>query len=253
VAVRRALLAASVLCFAASPPARADWLLLRDGSRVETRGPWEVHGAQTVFHLANGTLAAVRTAEVDLQGSERLTAEAQAPKPAPTPAPPREPVLRLTDADVGHVDEGAPGGPAAATPPAAVRPAAGAQATTPAPAVAGLEVARWSARFDVEGGRTTVRGTLRNGGTTIAYNLKMTVTPVGAGGQELSTAEATISTPGLPPGGSASFEASYPGHVEIADARFAISADLATLQPEAPAEPLATAAPSPAATPHAVG
>jgi len=36
--------------------AAADWLVLEDGSRVETRGPWEDRGATLVFTLANAVL-----------------------------------------------------------------------------------------------------------------------------------------------------------------------------------------------------
>ena len=67
---------------------RADWLLMKDGSRLETRGGWEVRGQQILVTLPNGTLAAVRVDKVDLEGSARITAEARAPKPAPTPPGP---------------------------------------------------------------------------------------------------------------------------------------------------------------------
>ena len=54
-------------------PAAADWLVMEDGSRVETRGPWSVEGRQVLFTLPNGTLSALRASEVDLPASEALT------------------------------------------------------------------------------------------------------------------------------------------------------------------------------------
>lgn len=109
--------------------ARADILVLRDGSRVETQGKWETRGRQVVFKTATGTLSAIRASEVDLPASEAATAAALAPKneePAPPPAEAKKPVLVLTDKDVPKAavsPEGEPveGGeaPAAAAPPAA--------------------------------------------------------------------------------------------------------------------------------------
>ena len=48
-----ALLAAGL--FAA--PAAADWLVTRDGGRVETKGPWKVKGKLVVFTRAAETAA----------------------------------------------------------------------------------------------------------------------------------------------------------------------------------------------------
>ena len=94
---------------ALAAPGRADWLLTRDGARIETRGPWTVKGKLVVFTLASGTLSSLRTTEVDLEASAQSTAEAQAraaaPPAAEKPAEKPPPVLVLTDADVEHVDD----------------------------------------------------------------------------------------------------------------------------------------------------
>ena len=68
-----ALLAALVL----GAPAFGDLLVTRDGSRIETRGPWEVRGRLVVFTQPDGTLASIRLREVDLEASEDATAAAE--------------------------------------------------------------------------------------------------------------------------------------------------------------------------------
>lgn len=77
-------------------PADADILVLRDGHRLETDGPWEVRGGQVVFRTPHGVLSSLRLDEVDLEASRRATeapprsppeeAEAeQTPPPVPRP------------------------------------------------------------------------------------------------------------------------------------------------------------------------
>jgi len=84
--------------------ASADWLVLRDGARLETRGPVKVEVRRVVFTDTAGALVALPTAEVDLD------ATTTANRPVVPPASPAlvakpVPVVRLTDADVGHVDD----------------------------------------------------------------------------------------------------------------------------------------------------
>lgn len=59
-------------------PVLGDVLVTRDGSRVETQGPWEVKGRLVVFHRLDGTLVSMRLSEVDPAASEEATAAAQA-------------------------------------------------------------------------------------------------------------------------------------------------------------------------------
>jgi mycoredoxin len=110
---RRVTFAAAVVSLLlAAGAARADWLVMADGTRVETRGEWAVKGKLVVFTGAAGALASLRLSEVDLEASRAATAAAAeearrareaAAKPDPPAARPG-PVLVLTDADVGHVD-----------------------------------------------------------------------------------------------------------------------------------------------------
>lgn len=86
-------------------PAAADWLVMSDGSRLETRGPWSVEGRRVLFTLPNGTLSALRASEVDLDASEQLTRaeEAEAIRAAEVgsvEAMPPAPVWTFTDDDI---------------------------------------------------------------------------------------------------------------------------------------------------------
>lgn len=87
--------------------APADVLVMQDGSRVETKGAWEVKGRQVLFTLPNGTLSAVRLSEVDLDASQAATEAANRPPESEADADggaeaePREPVLVLTNEDIG--------------------------------------------------------------------------------------------------------------------------------------------------------
>src|SRR6266498_3936719 len=71
----------------AGSTAHADWLVLKDGSRVETKGGWQIDKGVVIFHLSNGTLASLRSAEVDLEASAAATARAAAPTPPAKPTP----------------------------------------------------------------------------------------------------------------------------------------------------------------------
>lgn len=101
--------------------AGADWLVLADGSRVETEGSWEVKGRQIVFTTADGTLSSLKTEQVDLDASREATRAAveRAARPAPPPPapapPPTKPRRKFTNADFprGAVEPLAPAEPLA--------------------------------------------------------------------------------------------------------------------------------------------
>lgn len=88
-----------------SAPALADWLVLRDGTRVETEGPWRVEGRSVVFERPGGPLSSLRLSEVDLEASREATTEAIRETAAEEeigeeePAP-KEPVLVLRHGDL---------------------------------------------------------------------------------------------------------------------------------------------------------
>src|SRR5688572_4712455 len=77
----------------ASLPGAADWLVTREGGRVETKGTWTVKGKLVVFHTADGKLSSMRLADVDLDASRRATEEAVAAQ-AQAAAEPEKPAER---------------------------------------------------------------------------------------------------------------------------------------------------------------
>lgn len=89
-----------------STGAPADQLVLRDGQTIETRGAVRLDSRRAIYTDLSGRLVSLRIAEVDvartLAPSERPVAAAPQ-----TPSRPKSPVLRLTDADVGHVADAA--------------------------------------------------------------------------------------------------------------------------------------------------
>ncbi len=56
---------------AMTSPAAADWLVTKDGARIETEGPWKTKGAMVVFTSAKGTLSSLRLDEIDLERPPR--------------------------------------------------------------------------------------------------------------------------------------------------------------------------------------
>ncbi|MEE8524590.1 MAG: hypothetical protein V3T72_11720 [Thermoanaerobaculia bacterium] len=104
------LIAAAVAAASTAAVTQADWLVTRDGAKVETRGAWEVRGRMVIFTQPGGTLSSMRLAEVDLDASRAATEAAAAPPPpAPAEEKPRPSVLTLTDDDVGRGEPGVQG------------------------------------------------------------------------------------------------------------------------------------------------
>jgi hypothetical protein len=233
VAHRRRFLVALLPLLAAASPAAADWLQLHDGSRVQTRGPWEVRGPRVVFTLPNGTLASVPASQVDLEASARATREALAPKPQPTPTPRRPAVLTLTDADLAASSRG----------PALARDAAPGASTTatgtgvapdPAAAPGGgdeLEVVNWSSRYDAATNTTSLTGTIRNPGDDIRFGIRIEIAAFDRDGGLVAKSTVAPLRPGLQPGGTSAFVLRLRGAPSIARAEFAFSSDRATLHP----------------------
>src|SRR5438270_56327 len=136
---------------AAAHPARADWLVTRDGGRVETQGPWQLKGKLVVFTRAgDGSLSSLRTADVDLGASAKVTADAKIQAAAPPPAEaPKKKLAVLTDASF----------PKAAPPAAAAEKTADPDKKAPAPS-GPVVVGSWQ-RSEGDGG-LVIEGTLHN-------------------------------------------------------------------------------------------
>lgn len=246
--MRCMLLAVALVVAAALPaatPASADWLVMRDGSRVETKGPWEVRGAVVVFTLKNGTLGSVRAADADLDASQAATAEAAkppAPAPAATPAP-RKPAVTLTDADVKHYDgpfrqtpptgeEAAAAAPAAASTEAATRspapaPAGGAAAPAappapPPPPPERLKVTDWHQDLDASTQGATLVGQITNTSADFVQNVVVTAKLFDEEGKLIADANALLGARALQAGQGTNFRVTFPGVFHYASAKFEI-------------------------------
>lgn len=209
--LRRAAMALLLLA-AAAPPAAADWLVMADGTRVETRGPWRQDGRLVVFTSPDERLVSLRASAVDLPASVEATRRAAE---AATQAreggerasdrpqqPPRE-VRRITNADVG------PGVPAAAAPADGEAPAE--EAGRPgAEAGVALDVVDSQQATDDFDGHLIVTGGLVNRSARTAAAVALTVLAYGAEGELLGTQSADLAAEALAGGERTTFRADFP-------------------------------------------
>jgi hypothetical protein len=210
------LMGAAVLATAATP-LLADWLVMKDGAKLETKGPLEVRGAQVVFYRTNGTLSSVRASDVDLDASKQATETAlhPPPKPAPTPAPEKKPAIVVTDRDVAHVETAAPM--------PAVAAADGAKAA-PAPAPGPTErvrVANWHQDLgnDISKGVTIVAD-VSNVSQELVGEIHVTARLFDEKGKEVASSEAMLGTSTLKPGATTNLRATFPGVFAFSEVRF---------------------------------
>jgi len=214
--LRKAGVLALLLALAAVP-ASADWLVTRAGTRVETRGAWQVKGKLVVFHAADGTLSSLRLAEVDLDESGRATAEAErarrAAGDAAAQAPKRKvPAVVLTDDDFRHVEPGA-AAPAADT-----------------PAAPGFKVTSWERSPDAGEG-VVIIGTLQNTSTVNATEIALSVQLLDAAGRSSAIGQATLTSTVLGPGQQSGFRVDFPGAATYSDVKFDFRALGAPVKP----------------------
>ena len=212
-----------LLAALAALPSAADWLVTRDGARVETKGGWEVKGNQVVFTLPNGTLSVLRKSEVDLEASHLVTAEGQ--KPAAVrgkDAERRTSVMVLTNKDVRRAEDAAAEGPSE-EPTEGEDAAAGESANPPATA-RGVEMVSWTSRDSGSVDGLEVVGTIKNTSPSIAANIGVKVTVIDQDGEPLLDTSAFLRSTGLAPGKSTTFRALLPGVFSLfRDPRFEIS------------------------------
>jgi hypothetical protein len=181
-------------------PASADWLVTRQGSRVETRGAWEVKGKLVVFRTPAGELASLRLAEVDLDASRRATADAERARHAGEEVrrrPEKKASVRtITDKDVRRVDSAAPAdGPR-------------------------LTVTGYERTPNTEAGSLVITGTLRNDSGAKVTALNLAVQLVGAEGQQVAAGEAVLTASELDAGQQSGFRVEFPGSPPYSDIRF---------------------------------
>lgn len=191
------------------PFAAADVLVTKDGSRIETKGPWQVKGAQVLFHQPNGTLSSLRVADVDLDASAAATLKANEPPAPEPPPPPRQARIRITEKEIPPVTDRAEETEAAEE--------GGAPGNEP------LAVSAWDQVPISDGAGVEIFGTVRNGGEAIVTAGTVVVSLVDESGGLLATETAELGSVAVPPGRTVDFRIAFPGLADFADVRFAVS------------------------------
>jgi hypothetical protein len=212
-------------------PAAADWLVTKEGAKVETQGAWTVKGKLVVFKTADGKLSSLRVADVDLDASRNATEEAVAAQAQADAAPEKPAVERkksvraITDKDVRQA------GPAAAP----GSPEASAPGPTSGP---GLVIDTWKQDRDSGDGHVVISGSLANASGATAVDLQLKVMIYDDTGAPVATSQAALAAVALPPGEKVIFRADFPGYFSFATLKFEPqSRRLATRTPDQPVPP----------------
>lgn len=191
-------------------PAGADWLVTREGGKVETRGPWQIKGKLVVFTRAgDGSLASLRATEVDLDASGKLTAEAKIQAAAPPAVEvPKKKLAVLTDQNFRK------------TAPPAASDGKAPDNKKPAAASGPLSVSSWKRSQSPEGDGLVIEGTLHNSTGDMIINSAVEVQLYNEVGDRVGTAQGLLTSTSVQPNGSADFRASFPGVFTFADVKF---------------------------------
>jgi hypothetical protein len=211
VTLRRPQLAVVALAvglgFGSGSPGSADWLVLNDGSRIETKGAWQSKGRLIVFERVGGGLSSLRADAVDLAKSGEATEIAKLPPPPPPPpAAPvvRAPVLVLTDDDVSKAPELSTEGEGGEEAPKESVP---------------LRVTNWD-RLDSPNG-IEVAGVVRNESSdSVAEKVSVRVVALDDNRAPIGSAAATVAIGELSPGQTSSFRALLAGFKKVGGLRF---------------------------------
>jgi hypothetical protein len=219
---------AAVAAFAGAAflvPAAADWLVTRDGARIETLGPWKVESRLVVFKRPDGTYASLRLSEIDLEASERLTLEmaeaAQRPEQPEGPLGHRQPVARLTEKDLPPVG---PRVRAEGEPPAEIQqPSTGStEEDRPQP----LSIPTWREVTTIDDPGLAFVGEIHNPTEHLAVGITVTVTLYDAEDEEIASTAATLTNDTVPPRKNGAFRASFPGIFHYVRAHFDVSGEM---------------------------
>ncbi len=206
-----------LLSFLCVMPASADWLVGRDGERIETRGAWSVKRTLVIFTSANGSLSSLRLADVDLEASARATAKASSVSSAATDLNPvvrlrrdaqsarREPVLVLTTKDVGRAAE-----PVAEERAAEVVEQDSPEESEPPP----IEVISWRQAENVGVAGLEILGTLRNDSPNIVTGVGVQVILFDHQGELIARRDAFLDAISVAARATVGFRALFPG-VEV--------------------------------------
>jgi hypothetical protein len=191
-------------------PAHADWLVTREGGRVETKGPWQIKGKLVVFTRADdGVLASLRGTEVDLDASAKATADAKIQAAAPPPAEaPQKKIAVLTDKDFHK--------------PAPVD--ANGKPVEAAPVKSGpLVVSDWKKLDRPTGDGIAVEGSVHNSTGDMMVNASVDVQLFNETGERVGTAPGLLTSTSIQPDGTVQFRANFPGVFTFATAKFDVN------------------------------
>lgn len=220
--------ASLALLLAAAAPVTADTLVTRAGGRVETKGAWQVKGKLVVFTGANGALASLRLADVDLEASQAATQEAKAAQeqaaaqPEAKEPPRKKSVRSLTDADFSRK----PPEDATAEAPddSSAKGDEGAKPKEGKPArESPIAVNSWSKANRTEGDGIDLFGTLLNPSTDLVTDIVLKVKLSNEVGEVVGTGEGVLATPSIPAGGTTSFRVPFSGVFAFDKAEFSIT------------------------------
>lgn len=230
------LLAVLLLPAGGASPASADWLVTREGGKVEIQGKPQVKGKLVVFTRADGTLSSLRLSEVDLEASERVTAEEKGKKEVEvsTQEPARKKsVASVTDENLVRTKKPEPAPAAAPAGEAAPAAVAGDPAGS-GPAAVGT----WKQQDLPAGNGIELVGSLENKGDKIATGLAVTAQLYNEAGQLLATGQGVLMGGSIPPGGKLDFKVPFPGLFTFSEARFQVKSWPLDLNPvpEQPAD-----------------
>ncbi len=211
-------------------PATADWLVLEDGERIQTRGPWKVQGDRVLFKTSSGALTSIRSSEVDLAASREASApqDAVAPersRPAPSGALAArrsrgaEPVLVLAQKDIGKAR--------APQPEAEVSEEEAEEAVENV----GLEIESWNEiNGNIDG--LAFSGIVRNPTENFAVLVEVHATLFDTEGRRLARAQAALPAASVGPGETQSFAVSFPNQFSYGEILFESDAKMLLAGPQ---------------------
>lgn len=200
-------------------PVAADWLVTRDGSRVETAGPWRVESRLVIFKRPDGSLGSLRLSEVDLDASRRLTEEMAAREAASEPeeAPKRDrpATIRLTERDLPPVDR-APEAQGSGEEPAA----------TPQPEPSALDIVSFREVSNADSTGVAFSGTVQNRSEYTAVGVGVTAVLYDEQGEVIRRGTARLTASALGTGQSAGFRVDFPGVYQYVRVEFEVAGEL---------------------------
>ncbi len=230
------LLAGAALATGLSRPAAADWLVTREGARVETHGPWQVKGKLVVFTAPDGTLSSLRASLVDLDASQRATADKQKMVEediAVKPAERKKPMRSITDKDFprsgadrpvepGKADSKGDKGDLKSDAKTEGTKGAKSETTVNKGKSSPVVVGSWQKVERDQKDGIELFGELKNESGDIASQVVLTVTLVDEAGGVLATGEAILTANSIEPHSATNFRAVFPSVYTFASAKFDI-------------------------------